>query len=359
MWLDLVKENKHKFTTEAAQIKNLKKPFLLKMDAVFKNEEKMRDAALYKEFSRVSHNKLLPDAHRQTTAFCRINNLTSANSILGLLIFRAQEFGYQNTHVKFCNSIQLEAGQMINKPQLSPLEIMNACFYKQNSIRQAINKVDYFLEKTNYYPSNQGIRRIVKNAKQEFSEQHEVMWGKALCVVDELNQYVTDSKELVFVNKKNQELSPELKAEEGVEASDAYVLTLKNKVMSQKTTWNNSDAILDPKFEQTIHDALVTTDLNEKEKLLNGCRNELQKTLINLDNRVKFSDRVYLSPFSLSTTSRSYVETQQNVRERFADTPILGRPELTPSLLGVEEPSSLTSSSSTTSTDSENSGYLQ
>ena len=54
------------------------------------------------------------------------------------------------------------------------------------------------------------------------------MWGKALCVVDELNQYVTDSKELVFVNKKNQELLPELKAEEGVEASDAYVLTLRH-----------------------------------------------------------------------------------------------------------------------------------
>ncbi len=69
-WLELVKDNKHKYPTEAAQIQNLKKPFLLKMDGIFKNEEKLRDAALRKKFLRVSHDKLLPDSHRQTTTFC-------------------------------------------------------------------------------------------------------------------------------------------------------------------------------------------------------------------------------------------------------------------------------------------------
>lgn len=357
-WLELFKDNKHKYLTEAAQIQNLKKPFLLKMDGIFQNEEKLRDAALRKEFLRVSHDKLLPDSHRQTTTFCSINNLTSENSILGLLILRAQQFGYHNTHVKFCHSIQPEMGQLINKSQISPVKVINGCFTKQNSIRGVINKVDYFLEKTNYYPSNQGVHEIIKKAKQDLFEQHKVMSGKALCVVDEFKQYVADGQELVFVNKKNQELSSELKAEAGVGTSNAYVLTLESQVMSQKTKWNNPDATLDLQFEIDVNNALITTNPNQKEELFNKCREALQKQLINLDNSVKFPGRVYLSPFSLSTTSPSYTETQQNVRARFTDTPILGRPELTPSWLGLESLSSLISSSSTNSTDSNNSGYL-
>lgn len=140
--------------------------------------------------------------------------------------------------------------------------------------------------------------------------------------------------------------------------SNAYVLTLQSEVMSQKTKWNNPDATLDLQFENDVNNALITTNPNQKEKLFNKCGETLQKQLINLDNSVKFSGSVYLSPFSLSTTSPSYTETQQNVRARFADTPILGRPELTPSWLGLEGPSSLISSSSTNSTDSNNSGYL-
>lgn len=328
------------------------------MDGIFQNEGKLRDAALRKEFLRVSHDKLLPDAHRQTTTFCSINNLTSANSILGLLVLRAQQFGYYNTHVKFCHSIQPEMGQLINKSQISPLEVMNGCFTKQKSIREVINKVAYFLEKTNYYPSNQGIHEIVKSVKQDLFQQDKVMSGKALCVVNQLKQYVAGGQELVFVNKQNQELSSEFKAEAGVGTSNAYVLALENEVISQKTKWNNPDATLDLQFEKDIKTALITTNPNQKEKLFNKCRNRLQKQLIDLDNSVKFSSRVYLSPFSLSTTSPSYTETQQNVRAKFADTPILGRPELTPSWLGLEGPSSLISSSSTNSTDSNNSGYL-
>jgi hypothetical protein len=58
------------------------------------------------------------------------------------------------------------------------------------------------------------------------------MSGKALCVVDQFKQYVAGGQELVFVNKKNQELSSELKAEAGVGTSNAYVLALESEVMS-------------------------------------------------------------------------------------------------------------------------------
>lgn len=183
------------------------------------------------------------------------------------------------------------------------------------------------------------------------------MLGKASCIVDQLNQYVTDGNEFVFVNKKNQELSPELKA--SVKTSDEYILQLKDKVTNEKIKWSDPNATFDLKFELAINDALVETDSNQTKELLDTYRNELQKNLINLDSHVKFSDKIYLSPFLLSTTSPSYAETQQSVRARFADTPILGRPELTPSFLGVEESSSLTSSSSMNSTDSNNSVYLQ